>query len=46
MYVPRSHEREMRKAVEAWGQMWDAMLGLSQNNREAFRERLRRRSRG
>jgi hypothetical protein len=46
MYVPRSHEREMRKAVEAWGQMWEAMLGLSQNNREAFRERLRRRSRG
>lgn len=46
MYVPRSHEREMRAAVEAWGQMWDAMLELSQNNRQAFRERLRRRPRG
>jgi len=46
MYVPRSHEREMREAVEAWGQMWDTMLELSQNNRESFRERLRRRSRG
>ena len=46
MYVPRSHQREMREAVEAWGQMWEAMLELSQNNREAFRARLRRRSRG
>jgi hypothetical protein len=46
MYVPRSHEREMREAVEAWGRMWEAMLELSQNNREAFRARLRRRSRG
>jgi len=46
MYVPRSHEREMREAVEAWGRMWEAMLELSQNNREALRERLRRRSQG
>jgi hypothetical protein len=46
MYVPRSHEREMREAVEAWGEMWRAMLELSQNNREAFRARLRRRARG
>jgi hypothetical protein len=46
MYVPRSHEREMREAVAAWGRMWEAMLELSQNNREAFRARLRRRSRG
>src|SRR5215469_12752559 len=45
MYVPRSHEGEMREAVGAWGQMWEAMLELSQNNREALRERLRRRSR-
>ena len=45
MYVPRSHEGEMREAVQAWGQMWEAMLELSQNNREALRERLRRRSR-
>jgi hypothetical protein len=45
MYVPRSHEREMREAVQAWGRMWKAMIELSQNNREAFRERLRHRSR-
>jgi len=46
MYVPRSHEGEAREAVEAWGRMWEAMLELSHNNREALRERLRRRSRG
>ena len=45
MYVPRSHEGEVRQAVQAWGQMWEAMLELSPNNREALRERLRRRSR-
>ena len=45
MYVPRSHEREMREAVEAWVRMWEAMLELSQNNREALRERLRSTSR-
>ena len=45
MYVPRSHEGEVREAVEAWGGMWETMLELSQHNREAFRERLRRRAR-
>jgi len=45
MYVPRSHEKEMREAVEAWGQMWETMRQLTQNNREAFRARLRNRSR-
>jgi hypothetical protein len=46
MYLPRSHEQEMREAVEAWGRMWEIMLELSQINREALRERLRRRARG
>ena len=46
MYVPRSHEKEMREAVEAWGRMWQLMLDLSQTNREALRERMRRRPRG
>ncbi|MBM4028150.1 MAG: hypothetical protein FJ280_22560 [Planctomycetes bacterium] len=46
MYVPRSHEKEMREAVKAWGHMWQLMLELSQMNREALRERLRRRPRG
>ena len=46
MYVPRSHEKEMREGVEAWGRMWQLMLEISQTNREALRERLRRRPRG
>jgi hypothetical protein len=45
LYVPRSHEREVREAVEAWGQMWATLLELSQRNREGLRERLRRRPR-
>jgi hypothetical protein len=46
MYVPRSHEREVRKAVEAWGRMWETMLELSQQNREVLRKQMRRKSRG
>jgi Family of unknown function (DUF6788) len=46
MYVARSYERELREAVEAWGQMWEMMLELSQDNREALRQRMRRRKRG
>ncbi len=46
MYVPRSHEKEMRQAVQAWGRMWQIMLELSQRNREALRGRMRRRQRG
>lgn len=43
MYVRRSHERQMRQAVEAWGQMWQAMLQLSQTNREELRRQMRHR---
>ncbi len=46
MYVRRSHEREVREAVEAWGRMWETMLELSQQNREALRTQMRRKSRG
>ena len=45
LYIPRSHEREVRKAVTAWAQMWQSMLQLGQHNREALKERLRRRPR-
>jgi len=41
MYVPRRKEREIRKAVEAWSQMWEAMVELSHRNREALRKQLR-----
>lgn len=46
MYIPRSHEREVRKAVEAWSSMWELMVELSHKNRRALRQRLGRRQRG
>lgn len=46
LYIPRSHEREVRQAVEAWSRMWEAMLQLSQQNRKALSRQLRRRRRG
>jgi hypothetical protein len=45
LYIPRSHEGEVRAAVLAWSQMRQGMLELSQHNREALKERLRRRPR-
>jgi hypothetical protein len=41
MYVPRSHEPEMRTAVDAWRRMREIMAELSQQNREAMRAQLR-----
>jgi len=43
LYVPRSHEKEIRKAVAAWHELWDTIVALSDCNREELRERLRRR---
>lgn len=43
IYVPRSHEREVREAVEAWGEAWETLVSLSQGNREKLHARLRRR---
>jgi hypothetical protein len=37
---------QFQRDVEAWGQMWEMMLELSQDNREALRQRMRRRKRG
>lgn len=42
LYVPRSHEAEMRRAVAAWAELWQAVLELGQLNREALRARMRR----
>ena len=42
LYVPRSHEREVRAAVAAWAQMRQSLLELGQHNREALKTRLRR----
>lgn len=45
LYIPRSHEREVRKAVEAWSKMREAMTQLGQENRKALAKRLRSRPR-
>lgn len=46
LYIPRSHQREARRAVQAWSRMWQTLLQLSQRNRQAFSKRLRRKARG
>lgn len=43
IYVPRSHEKEVRQAAEAWCELWDTIVALSDQNREELRERVRRR---
>lgn len=45
LYIPRSHEREVRKAVEAWSKMRDAMAQLGRENRNALAKKLRERPR-
>ena len=42
LYIPRRHAREARRAVEAWGRMWQTMLVLGQRNRQALAKRMRR----
>jgi len=46
LYIRREHEETVRAAVEAWIEMWQAMLELSRANREALAQRVRRKSRG
>lgn len=41
-YVPRSHEGEVREAVEAWATMRKITLELAGHNRDALAKRLRR----
>jgi hypothetical protein len=36
----------VRKAVQAWSLMWEAMVELSHQNREALRKRIGRRRKG
>jgi len=45
LYIPRSHEREVRKAVAAWSRMREAMVELGNHNRQSLSERLRGRPR-
>ncbi len=45
LYIPRSHEREVRKAVEAWSKMREAMAEVGRENRKALQKKLRERPR-
>lgn len=43
LYVPREHERRVRQAVQAWAQLWETIVELSHQNREALGHSMRRR---
>jgi hypothetical protein len=45
LYVPQAAAREARRAVAAWGQLWETLVVLGARNREALRERIGRRRR-
>jgi len=45
LYIPRSHEREVRRAVEAWSKMRVALAQLGLENRKALQKKLRERPR-
>ena len=43
LYVPREHEAQVRKAVQAWAQLWDTIVEMSHRNREEMAGSMRRR---
>ncbi len=43
LYIPRSHEREVRRGVEAWSKMREAVAQLGNQNRKALANQLRQR---
>jgi hypothetical protein len=43
MYVPREHEAQMRRAVQAWAELRKSIVAVAQLNRVQLHERLRRR---
>jgi len=42
LYVPREHEPRVRKAVQAWAQLWETIVEISHRNREALGRFMRR----
>ena len=42
LYVPREHEQRVRKAVQAWAQLWETIVEISHRNREALGRSMRR----
>ena len=43
LYVPREHEPRVRQAVQAWAQLWETVVEISHQNREALGHSMRRR---
>jgi hypothetical protein len=43
LYVPHEHEPRVRKAVQAWAQLWETIVEISHRNREALARSMRRR---
>jgi len=43
LYVPREHEPQARKAVQAWAQLWETIVEISHRNREQMGQSMRRR---
>lgn len=43
LYIPRSHEGEVRRGVEAWSKLREVVNELGQDNRKALSKRLRQR---
>src|SRR5512136_2472269 len=43
LYVPREHEPRVRKAVQAWAQLWETIVEISHQNRKALARSMRRR---
>ena len=43
MYIPRSHEREVRRGVAAWSKLREAVSELGHDNRKTLAKRLRKR---
>ena len=42
LYVPRAHAAEVRRAAAAWKALWETSVAVGGLNRQALRQRLRR----
>ena len=42
MYIPKEHEKELRRAVAAWAKLWETLVTLARRNRERLRRSMRR----
>lgn len=42
LYIPREHEKQVRKAVLAWANLWKALVAYAALNRETLHSHMRR----